>query len=308
MNKRKVPQNYADFWGIIWVEIPNNPCYYGYIENERKRKIMSFFQKTTAEKTASNRVIEIPICSISPNPAQPRVIFDDYELSQLAVSIQQNGILQPLTVRRLENGISYELIAGERRLRACKLLNMSYVPCIVIETTNKDSAILAVVENLQRSELNYMEEAYAIKNLIDYYNLTQEETAARLGIAQSTIANKLRLLKLSDEEKALALRYKLNERQARALLRLPNEQRKAAIEAISSGQLNTAQTDRYIDELLAEKPKQKIQKRWSFRAVSLYINTFNKTIDAMREAGINCEAKRSKTDEFMEYVVKIPLR
>lgn len=268
---------------------------------------MSIFQKTTAEKTTANRVIEIPICSISPNPAQPRVIFDDYELSQLAVSIQQNGILQPLTVRRLENGISYELIAGERRLRACKLLNMNYVPCIVIETTNKDSAILAVVENLQRSELNYMEEAYAIKNLIDYYNLTQEETAARLGIAQSTIANKLRLLKLSDEEKAMVLRFKLNERQARALLRLPNERRKAAIEAISTGQLNTAQTDRYIDELLTEKPKQKIQKRWSFRAVNLYINTFNKTIDAMKEAGINCEAKRNKTDEFMEYVVKIPL-
>lgn len=269
---------------------------------------MSIFQKTTTEKTTANRVVEIPVCCISPNPAQPRVIFDDYELSQLAVSIQQNGILQPLTVRRLENGISYELIAGERRLRACKLLNMSYVPCIVIETTNKDSAILAVVENLQRSELNYMEEAYAIKNLIDYYSLTQEETAARLGIAQSTIANKLRLLKLSDEEKALVLRFKLNERQARALLRLPNERRKAAIEAISTNQLNTAQTDRYIDELLTEKPKQKIQKRWSFRAVNLYINTFNKTIDAMKEAGINCEAKRNKTDEFMEYVVKIPLR
>lgn len=273
-----------------------------------KDEKMAIFQKNTAEKTTANRVIEIPVCCIAPNPAQPRVIFDDYELSQLAVSIQQNGILQPLTVRRLENGLTYELIAGERRLRACKLLNMSYVPCIIIETTNKDSAILAVVENLQRSELNYMEEAYAIKNLIDYYELTQEETAARLGIAQSTIANKLRLLKLSDEEKALVLRFKLNERQARALLRLPGERRKSAIEAISSGQLNTAQTDRYIDELLTEKPKQKIQKRWSFKAVNLYINTFNKTIDAMKEAGINCEAKRSRTEEFMEYVVKIPLR
>ena len=139
-----------------------------------KDKKMAIFQKNTVEKTSTNRVIEIPVCCIAPNPAQPRVIFDDYELSQLAVSIQQNGILQPLTVRRLENGLTYELIAGERRLRACKLLNMSYVPCIIIETTNKDSAILAVVENLQRSELNYMEEAYAIKNLIDYYELTQE--------------------------------------------------------------------------------------------------------------------------------------
>lgn len=261
-----------------------------------------------AERGAVNKVVELPICSISPNPAQPRVIFDDYELSQLAVSIQQNGILQPLTVRRLESGIAYELIAGERRLRACKLLNMSYVPCIIIETTNRDSAILAVVENLQRSELNYMEEAYAIKNLIDYYGLTQEETAARLGIAQSTIANKLRLLKLSDEEKAMSLRFGLNERQARALLRLNPEKRKPAIEYISANRLNTAQADRYVDELLNEKPKPKIRKRWGFRAVNLYINTFNKTIDAMKEAGINCEASRNKTEEFMEYIVKIPLR
>ena len=271
---------------------------------------MAIFQKNAPANTqnAVNKVVEIPVCSIAPNPAQPRVIFDDYELSRLAVSIQQNGILQPLTVRRLENGISYELIAGERRLRACKLLNMAYVPCIIIETTTKDSAVLAVLENLQRADLNYMEEAYAIKNLIDYYGLTQEETAARLGIAQSTIANKLRLLKLTDEEKAMVLRFKLNERQARALLRLDSDKRRDAIEHISTNQLNTVQADRYIDELIAGKPRQTIKKRWSFRAVNLYINTFNKTIDAMKEAGIKCEAQKNKTEEFMEYVVKIPLR
>jgi len=279
--------------------------------HRKEVETMPIFQKNNtnaARDNAVNKVVEIPVCSIIPNPAQPRVIFDDYELSRLAVSIQQNGILQPLTVRRLENGISYELIAGERRLRACKLLNMAYVPCIIIEATTKDSAVLAVLENLQRADLNYMEEAYAIKNLIDYYGLTQEETAARLGIAQSTIANKLRLLKLTDEEKALVLRFKLNERQARALLRLQSEQRKAAIEYISANQLNTVQADRYIDELLTEKPKTSVKKRWTFRAVNLYINTFNKTIDAMKEAGINCEAQKNKTDEFMEYVVKIPLR
>ncbi len=271
---------------------------------------MSIFQKNNVQTTqnAVNKVVEIPVCSIAPNPAQPRMIFDDYELSRLAVSIQQNGILQPLTVRRLENGLTYELIAGERRLRACKLLNMAYVPCIIIETTTKDSAVLAVLENLQRADLNYMEEAYAIKNLIDYYGLTQEETAARLGIAQSTIANKLRLLKLTDEEKALVLRFKLNERQARALLRLDSSKRKEAIEHISANQLNTVQADRYVDELLAGKPKAATKKRWTFCPVNLYINTFNKTIDAMKEAGIKCEAQRNKTAEFMEYVVKIPLK
>lgn len=272
---------------------------------------MTIFQKDTqgnrSENTV-NKVVEIPVGSIVPNPAQPRVIFDDYELSRLAVSIQQNGILQPLTVRKLENSLNYELIAGERRLRACRLLNMSYVPCIVIAASEKDSAVLAVLENLQRADLSFMEEAYAIKNLIDYYGLTQEETAARLGTAQSTIANKLRLLKLTDEEKSLVVKYKLTERQARALLRLDSEKRPDAIHHIGSNQLNTAQTDAYIDELLKGKPRQKIQKRWSFRAVNLYINTFNRTIDAMKEAGINCETVKNRTDDFVEYVVKIPLK
>ena len=271
---------------------------------------MAIFQKNAGntQNNTVNKVVEIPISSIAPNPAQPRVIFDDYDLSRLAVSIQQNGILQPLTVRRLENGLTYELIAGERRLRACKLLNMSYVPCIIIETTTKDSAVLAVLENLQRADLSYMEEAYAIRNLIDYYGLTQEETAARLGVAQSTVANKLRLLKLSDEEKAMVVKYKLNERQARALLKLDSAKRRAAIDHIAANQLNTVQTDRYVEELTLDKPRQTVKKRWNFRAVNLYINTFNKTIDAMKEAGINCEASKNKTDEFMEYVVKIPLR
>ena len=275
---------------------------------------MAIFSKTQSAQdirteNAVNKVVEIPINSIVPNPAQPRVVFDEYELSRLAVSIQQNGILQPLTVRRLENSTDYELIAGERRLRACKLLNMSFVPCIIITATVKDSAVLAVLENLQRQDLSFMEEAYAIKNLIDYYGLTQEETAARLGTAQSTIANKLRLLKLSDEEKAMVVKYKLTERQARALLRLESEKRPDAIHYIGTNQLNTAQTDTYIDELIKGKPgKPKVRRSWTYRAVNLYINTFNKTIDAMKEAGINCETVKNRTDDFVEYVVKIPLK
>ncbi len=275
---------------------------------------MAIFSKTQPAQdirteNAVNKVVEIPINSIVPNPAQPRVVFDEYELSRLAVSIQQNGILQPLTVRRLENSTDYELIAGERRLRACKLLNMSFVPCIIITATVKDSAVLAVLENLQRQDLSFMEEAYAIKNLIDYYGLTQEETAARLGTAQSTIANKLRLLKLTDEEKAMVVKYKLTERQARALLRLESEKRPDAIHYIGTNQLNTAQTDTYIDELIKGKPgKPKVRRSWTYRAVNLYINTFNKTIDAMKEAGINCETVKNRTDDFVEYVVKIPLK
>ncbi|MCL2638276.1 MAG: ParB/RepB/Spo0J family partition protein [Oscillospiraceae bacterium] len=264
------------------------------------------FQKHNPYENPVNRVVEIPVSAITPNPAQPRVIFDDYELSQLAVSIRQNGMLQPITVRRLETG--YELISGERRLRAAKLINMEQIPCIVISTDSESSAIFAVLENIQRADLNYIEEALAIKSLIEHYGITQEDCAAKLGIAQSTVANKLRLLRLTDEEKSLALRFRLNERQARSLLKLPPEKRISAIEKIGSLQLNTLQTDKLIAEMLGEKPIVRKKHVWAFKHVGLYINTFNKTIESMKSAGIECEATKNRTDEFVEYIVKIPLK
>jgi ParB family chromosome partitioning protein len=282
---------------------------------------MAFFQRLVPERVNNehnviNKVVEIDIERIVPNPAQPRVIFNDYELSQLAISIQQNGILQPLTVRAVEGqgySAEYELISGERRLRASKLAGFTKVPCIVMDTTSKDSAVLAIMENIQRADLNYIEEAFAIKRLIDYLGITQEEAAVKLGIAQSTVANKLRLLRLSDEEKAMALRYRLNERQARGLLKLPSELRLVAIEKISASQLNTAAADKLIEELMAEKNPKRAKampkpKTFFVKQANLYINTFNHTIDSMKKAGIACEATQRKTDDFVEYLVKIPLK
>jgi len=287
------------------------------------------FQRFVPEKVEAhnviNKVVEIDVAAIAPNPAQPRVIFDDYELSQLAISIQQNGILQPLTVRRRSDsgvpaasGVSgnhspkqeFELIAGERRLRAAKLAGFGKVPCIVMETSGEKSAVLAIMENIQRSDLNYIEEAFAIKRLIEFLGITQEEAAVKLGIAQSTVANKLRLLQLSDEEKAMALRYRLNERQARGLLKLPGEMRISAIERISAGQLNTAAADRLIEEMLSPAVRRKPPPRKAFyvKQASLYINTFNHTIDSMKKSGIDCVVKKKKTDEFVEYNVQIPLK
>jgi len=273
------------------------------------------FQRFVPEKIESNvinKVVELEVAQIVPNPAQPRVIFDDYELSQLAISIQQNGILQPLTVRRVGDSANpqFELIAGERRLRASKLAGFTKVPCIIMNTSCEKSAVLAIMENIQRSDLNYIEEAFAIKRLIDFLGITQEEAAMKLGIAQSTVANKLRLLKLSDEEKAMALRYRLNERQARGLLKLPSELRMSAIEKISAGQLNTAEADRLIEEMLnpkADKPKRS-PKSFYVKQASLYINTFNHTIDSMKRAGIDCVVKKKKTEDSMEYQVRIPLK
>ena len=264
----------------------------------------------TAEKVL-NSVVSIAAEDIVPNPAQPRLYFNDYELTQLAVSIQQNGILQPITVRKLDAG-KYELIAGERRLRAAKLVNLEFVPCIVLESSDCASAILAILENLQRSDLNFLEEANSIRRLIEHYGLTQEQAAARLGVAQSTVANKLRLLRLSDRHKELVLRYGLNERQARAVLRLPEERREAALDDIYIKQLNTQQTDRLIDELLKaaeKKPKTTISMRTTAQQMlGLYLNSFNRTVKDMKNAGISCSMTQNKTSDFIEYKLTIPLK
>lgn len=259
-----------------------------------------------------NNVISLPTSLIEPNPDQPRAFFDDYALTQLAVSIQQNGIMQPLIVRKTERG--YQLIAGERRLRAAKLINLDNVPCIVSEKEDRESAVMAILENIQRADLNYLEEAAAIKKLIDHYNITQEEAAQRLGIAQSTVANKLRLLRLGDSEREAVLKFGLNERQARAILRVPEGRREAAARDIFTRQLNTSQTDRYIDELLQQieeekKPKPKIISRTDpMNTIGLYLNTFKRTVEQMKTAGIPCDFSKKKTDEFVEYSVKIPLK
>ncbi len=277
---------------------------------------MMLFQKQTERSQSEqvlNNVLSIPIGQIRPNPAQPRAYFDDYALTQLAVSIQQNGIMQPLIVRKTEDG-GYQLIAGERRLRAAKLVNFEYVPCIVLEKEDRESAVLAILENIQRADLNYLEEAAAIKKLIDHYGLTQEEAASKLGIAQSTVANKLRLLRLSDKDKESVLKYGLNERQARAVLRLPEEKREGAVREIYIKRLNTAQTDDYVEALLVQleealMPKPKIINRTNpLNTIGLYINSFTKTVEAMRSAGINCDMMKRKTDECIEYTVRIPLK
>jgi ParB family chromosome partitioning protein len=185
-----------------------------------------------------------------------------------------------------------------------------------MDTSAQDSAVLAIMENIQRSDLNYIEEAFAISRLIEFFGITQEEAAVKLGIAQSTVANKLRLLRLSDEEKAMSLRYGLNERQARALLKLPVEMRAEAIERIGASGLNTAAADRLVEEMLCEKncesareaKKPPVRKSFFVKQASLYINTFDYTIDSMKKSGINCVVKKKKTDEFMEYSVRIPLK
>ena len=203
-------------------------------------------------KLASKKIQYIPINHIAPNPAQPRRYFDPEGLRELAESIRLHGILQPLTVQRGQ--YSYVLVAGERRLRAAGIAGLERVPCVVVELGGEESAVLALIENLQRSDLHYMEEAEAISRLISAYHLSQEEVAVKLGKSQSAVANKLRLLRLSPACVELLRRFQLTERHARTLLRLADEEeRLSAARYVGERRLNVAQTEEYVEGLLRQQ-------------------------------------------------------
>lgn len=268
----------------------------------------AFLSFTRDKEKEENKIVQIPVDSIIPNPHQPRTEFDHSDISSLAESICQNGILQPLSVRKIAGG--YELIAGERRLRAAKVSGLKYVPCIILDITERTSAILALVENIQRQDLSFFDEANAIEKLISYYGMTQEDAAVKLGKAQSTIANKLRILKLSDEEKELILKFNLTERHARSLLRLANKEDRLEILArVIKNNLNVEKTEQAIDEYIGKvKEKESYKKRSIvFRNVKLFVNTINKAVETMKAAGIPADSEKIQREDCIEYRVKIPL-
>jgi ParB family chromosome partitioning protein len=249
---------------------------------------------------------------IFPNPNQPRRVFDRAELEGLAESIRQNGILQPLTVRKLPGG-GYELIAGERRLRAARMAGLPRLPCLLSDATDETSAVLALVENLQRQDLDCFEEAEAIQKLLANCGMPQEQLAKMLGKAPSTLSNKLRLLRLPPPMRQRMAEAGLTERHARALLRLENEaQRQSALEAILTRGLNVSETDAFIDALCSEpaatKPTARPPAIRLVRDVRLFVNTINHAVETMRQSGIAAESTRSETPECIEYVIRIPKR
>lgn len=268
--------------------------------------VMAGFLTFTKEKPI-NRVVEVDISDIRPNPHQPRSEFDIADIQSLADSILQNGILQPLTVRRGEN--RYELIAGERRLRAAKLAGLRAVPCIILDISSRNSAIMALVENIQRQDLSFFDEASAIEKLITYYGMTQEDAAAKLGKAQSTIANKLRLLRLTADEREVIMKYNLTERHARALLRLaaPAE-RLAVLERVVKQNLNVEKTEAAVEEVIGKKKVQNSYKKRSkvFQNVRIFVNTITKAVETMQAVGIAAESQKIQHEDYIEYRVKIP--
>lgn len=256
------------------------------------------------------QVYHIKISSIIANPMQPRKVFEDEAISALAESISKYGILQPLTVRNVSMYLDeecYELVAGERRLRAAKSLGMETVPCLIVNVTDKQSAELAIIENLQRENLNIFEQASAISALICIYSLTQEQVAARLCVSQSYIANKLRLLRLTEEERDIITQNALTERHARALLKLSDPtERKKALEKIVERKLNVSQSEELIDRMITPKEKAPKQKTLgAIKDVRLFYNSIDNALKIVRKSGVAVFTKKRELEDEIELTIKI---
>ncbi len=257
-------------------------------------------------KLSKRQVLDLPLGAIRPNPGQPRKEFHPDELAELAQSIQQVGVLQPLSVRRTPTG--WELVAGERRLRAARLAGLAAVPCLPVEADGDTSALLALVENLQRKDLDVWEEAAALRRLMDQCGLTQEEAARRVGKSQSAVANKLRLLKLPQDVIDTLRGHRLTERHARSLLRLEGpDQQRLALEYILKHQLNVAKTEEYIDRLCGGRQvPRRAAPVYKIRDVRLFLNTVNRGLAVMKSAGVDAKCGREETDSEITLTIHIP--
>ena len=283
----------------------------------KKHTISSWFFDEIKETEEIKRdvpktVCQIPIHAIMPNPYQPRRSFDSESLEGLTESIKKYGVLQPITVRRLFSG-EYELVAGERRLRASALAGMLKIPAIIANLNDSDSAVVALVENIQRENLSFMEEAEAYRNLLYQHGLTQEELALSIGKTQSSVANKIRLLKLSKLIREIIKDHRLSERHARALLRLKTEEEQLkALEKITTKNLNVQQTDELIDSMLEpeetalQSVKRPILKTTSLKDMRLFTNTMRHAVELMRRHGIEATSIETEYDEYIEYVITVP--
>jgi len=267
----------------------------------------------------TDQIYFLEVATIVPNPAQPRKYFDATDLKELADSISRYGVLQPLTVRR--QGTSYELVAGERRLRAARLAGLSKVPCIILNVDTEESSLIALVENLQRRDLDYIEEAEGLAQLIQTFDMSQEEAARRVGKSQSAVANKLRILKLPREMLDRLKETRLSERHARALLRLgSNRERYEVLEHIIQNELTVARTEEYIDDYLtvpaAEAgrdalgiPGGKVQPPkplYVIKDVRLFLNTLHRSISILKQSGINAQVEQNSTESEAVITITIP--
>ena len=248
----------------------------------------------------TGRVVFLPARAIRPNPAQPRQVFKEEALTELADSIQEHGILQPLSVRR--SGTGYELIAGERRLRAAQMAGLTEIPCIVMNMDEQESTMAAMIENLQRQDLDFVEEAMGIARLMDLCNMSQEQAARRLGKSQSAIANKLRILRHSPQVLEAMRQGNLTERHARALLKLGDEGEKMrAIAVIARLGMSVARTEKYIEELRNDRMEKNHRVN-----IGAFLNNLNQSLQRIQSFGISAISERRETESQIVLTITIP--
>ncbi|MBB5149620.1 MULTISPECIES: nucleoid occlusion protein [Ureibacillus] len=263
------------------------------------------------ERKHSEEVIKIPIDQIVPNRYQPRTIFDEEKIEELSRTIHTHGVIQPIVVRRLEDN-RYEIIAGERRYRAIKKLNWTEVPAIVRNLNDKETASIALIENLQREELTAIEEALAYQQLIELHHLTQEALAQRLGKGQSTVANKLRLLKLPKYVQDAILKREITERHARALISVKDEELQIKlVELIKENDWNVRQLEEYIQQLTKpveteEEKKTKPKRKAISKDIRIALNTIKQSLSMVSKSGINIKTEEEDTEDYYQITVKIP--
>lgn len=259
----------------------------------------------TRKPQTINRVVALPVESIRPNPHQPRRQFDPAAIDELARSIAANGLLQPISVRPGEKG-EYQLISGERRLLAYQSLGQQTIPAIVLELTTRDSAVLALVENLHRADLSFLEEAQAIASLMENLHLTQQQAARLLCRSQPAVANKLRLLRLPEKACQILQQAGLTERHARALLALSSEDEMcSAARHMADRKMNVAQAEAYVQNLTA-KPKRSAGNTFVVRDVRLLFNTISQAVEVIRQSGFVVEARQTEDEEYINYLVRVP--
>jgi ParB family chromosome partitioning protein len=270
-----------------------------------KEQLSKFFGFSEPQRNSPDEVKNLPVDEIVPSPYQPRTVFDDDRIDELMQTIRTHGIIQPVIVRIRNN--KFELIAGERRLRAVRKLGLETIPAIIREFNDSQAASIALIENLQREGLTAIEEAAAYQQLIEMHDLTQESLAQRLGKSQSTIANKIRLLHLSEPVKTALLERKITERHARALLSLDEEELQTKVlDEIINKELNVKQTEARV-QFLKEATKQKKAKRVSFaKDIRLALNTIRQSVEMVTSSGLHIDTMEQDYEDRYEIIIRIP--
>ncbi|AEV70644.1 nucleoid occlusion protein [Acetivibrio clariflavus] len=264
------------------------------------------------KKDDLKNITYVKIENIRPNPYQPRKQFNKISLEELCESIKQYGVIQPINVRKISANM-YELVAGERRLRAATMAGLKEIPAIVVDINDNDSAVMALIENLQREDLSYMEEAEGYNNLINEHGFTQEELAAKIGKSQSTIANKIRLLKLPPLVKKILADNNLTERHARALLKLHDEQLQLKVlKTVCEKGLNVKKTEELVERAIEKYTRQENEKKnkakytRAIKDIRIFVNTIKQSIELMKKSGVDAKAAQFDRGTYVEFIVRIP--